>query len=158
MTTTPAAIRASMIAAVRALTPTSLSSRKFLPYTQSAPFIEWCEKHPLASFRLFQVRRIFDEEGIEVSNTDVREIHARWELLVAYPINNQYAKDSGQPGLALDDVLEEDKELIDRAAGSEGYANYSATAVLTESKSVDFGEKVAFIRLQIWTPHYQAAA
>jgi hypothetical protein len=157
--TTPPAIRALMITAVRNVIPTSLSSTRFVQYDQAMKFVDWCLKNIRGCFRKFQVRRMFEEEGVVVSNTDVREIGARWELLIAYPIDNRYAKNSGQVGRGIDDVLSEDIQLVDIAAGSEGYQNYNnTTPVITETKTVEFeGDKVAFIRLTIHTPHYQAS-
>ena len=126
-TTTAAAIRDRMIAVISALVPSSLSSDAFIEYPNEATgnFRVWANANPGAAWRSFQVRTILDPtayHAVEVSNTDLEENYGTFVVTVSYPQDSR-AGDGG--ALRRDDVIDQDRKMIEKAIGLDGAANFT---------------------------------
>lgn len=123
--TTPEAIRDRIIDVIAALTPTRLSSDRFIPFRneRDGNFEKWAKAHAAGCRRRFQVRRIKRVDPPTVSNNDVVELITTMRILVAYP---QTHRDGEDAALDRDDTLDADMMQIDKAIGMAGRQNLSA--------------------------------
>lgn len=135
-TTTKSAIRDRMIAVISALVPSSLSDTLFVPYRNEddGNIKPWCETNPAAALRRFQVRTVVDAAGykpVAVSNSDLEENYGVFVVTVGYP-KNARAGDVDGAALGRDDLIDEDRRMIEKAIGLDGAANFTpATADAT---------------------------
>lgn len=152
-TTTYSAVRDTILSQIEGITPTSETSRLFRRHNEVDDLEVWAEAHPAAAFRRFDVRRVFDDDFPEVSNTDVEEELALVEVTVAYP----RVQTGTYRSPSLRDVLmNEDKNALRKAVGIGGYANYTDAACIQENSSTIELEAVVFLRLQLTLAFYRS--
>ncbi len=123
---TAESIRDRVIALIKALTPTTLSSDKFREYRNegAANFDDAMEKNPAAAFRRFQVRQVGDEEDPDVSNTQFEAVVLSLEIRIAYPQTHRYGPANG---MDRDDVINQDWLRVNFAAGIYGRGNFTGS-------------------------------
>lgn len=125
--TSSSAIRDTMSAALKALTPGANGEAKFREHDNRSmlgfEFQQWCEKSPQAAFRRFLVRSDGNPRMTGASNTDADWVETAMEVTVAYPRDHRYGP---QQKLDLDDTIEQDAKRIRWAVGVNGYAAIAA--------------------------------
>ena len=121
-------IRDAFLAAVEALTPpTRNASTRYRAHRDVQPFAEWCAANPLACFRRFEMLAGLDLVKEGIGSGDQWMFTQSLNLVMAYP-----RRELGKYGLEnerhLDDVIQADFHLIDKAIGQDGshQGNYVA--------------------------------
>lgn len=152
-TTTYRSILDAQLAQVESTAPTDHTAFPFRRHREKDEFEVWAELHPNAAFRRFDIRRILDEEFPEVSNTDVEEVTATQELLVAYPMTMTGVYQTPRD---RDVLMDEDKDALRDAVGISGYANYTNAAIHREEVTTLEIESVLFLRLQLTVSFYRS--
>lgn len=156
--TTAEAIRDYVISLIRALTPTTQPSARFIPHNheRDGKFEAWCEAKGSAPFRRFSVRSVHTDRRPRTSNLYVEEHFLTLEMLFAYPMTSRTGKDGA---LDRDDTADLDRKLITQAVCVNGYANFvgavnpNATP-LAEGDPVSFRE-LAGVELLVITQTYR---
>ena len=145
-TTTISAIRIGQAALIRALSPSSQSTRKFVEYEQREDFQLWAEANPTSALRRFSIEDDATYETPLGSDTDSEEIETQMTVTIAYPHDTRYG--SGKPQDQRD-VMREDLHQIDTAIGHRGSAGYVSgqRAAVADAKEFDDGDGVDFLRL-----------
>lgn len=134
-TTTQAAIRDQCILMIAAIAPRSNSGDKFVAYPSNADgeFVPWAESTPDGAFRRFFVRATGSDKPVEVSNTDIETHYTELEVMVAYP---KTARTGTRGALDRDDVIDQDRFLIEHAIGLLGAANFVTPAATYRGHTV----------------------
>jgi hypothetical protein len=133
-----------MIRTIKALTPATLSSDKYLATeTDMADFREYAEGHESAVLREYEIEKISDmHEGTQNHQIELRFVQA--ELVMAYPhhFGSYQAKDlEGQWNeRALRALADEDRNIIDKAIGLRGGCNYVAAQRSCVVGEIEFEE------------------
>lgn len=122
MTTTAAAIRDTMTAAVTALVPRSVSTDRFHLYDEDGTtFQAWASENPQASFRWFSILDTGVRAPPSVMGGNYQRDRVTFEVVVAYPHTNRYGPDAGRE---REDVIEQDQRQLEHALGPFGAASY----------------------------------
>lgn len=141
------AIRDEQERLIKALTPTSRASERFKLFPGEDDFFSWLETNPQAATRVFEITNPNDGVDPLVSNTDIVDQEQSEDVAIAYPLDfGLYGFDNMR---ALEDLIAEDKWLIDQEIGLHGYTNYLAGQHLTtlESSQVIRFDQVAILAL-----------
>ncbi len=158
MSTTQAAIRDSMIASVRGLTPTYHAAEKFRQHRDRLDLRAWAAQNPASCLRLFSVRFVADLEPPTVSDTESEMVTRSIEVVVAYPADGRHGKDLELRD--LDDVIEEDLRMIDDTIGTNGFAHLAGTnpgaTVITDGDAREDGGAVTFGVLRMRCHYYRS--
>ena len=125
-TSTAAAIRDRAITVIKAIVPSSDSTLHFIPFENefAADFRYAMNGAPDGGHRRFQVRTTGLGRGPTVTNSDVEERILELEVVVAYPQDHRWGADNA---LDRDDVMEQDRNLIETEIGVRGAANFTAS-------------------------------
>lgn len=121
--TTSGAIRDQMISILEALTPGALPE-KYKRYRGEGDgnFKRWVSSQPDAGFRRFQIREVGTHVPPSITNTDVEEDTATFQIIVAYP---QSARFGAKQSLSRDDVITADRIQLEREIGMAARAHFS---------------------------------
>lgn len=151
-TTTAAAIRAVMVAAVKALRPATISQSRFEQHDEKIEIRRWALQSPVGSLRRFSIRDDGDLQGTG-GDTGQEWVTATFEVVIAYPTDYRYgAAAEGQ--LALHNTIERDLAQIDRTIGTSGFALYGDGAVITDRRGREDTDAVSFgvltLKVSFW--------
>lgn len=156
MTTTPAAIRDSLVTAIQALSPQTHAAEafRFAPRMhQYTDFREWAGANDSACFRKFDI--VFGEENpAGAMDQDTWRVDATLQLVVSYPAHHaKYGRDNSGD---MADTMHQDLVQLATAIGLYGRANYPASAIpkLPEAKEFEDGEGVRFAVLTMGVEYY----
>lgn len=121
-TTTTQAIRNRIETVVEAITPSAHADLGFDAYRDEAgaDFRRWARAHPEVCTRRFQARTVASVQTTDVTNTDVEARLATFEVIVAYA-----KRWRAGASFDRDDTIEVDQNLIERAIGRDGHANFA---------------------------------
>lgn len=146
--TTEAAIRATLVTLVAAITPGLLIRDAFVAHQEEGDFVQWCESASDACFRRFSIRDTGGTDRPEVTNITEELRTVVFAVLVAYPDNFRYGSDAGRN---QDDVMVSDRYLLEGAIGLRGYGNLVDASWLRDHYSVSFvkGIGITFIEMRI---------
>ncbi len=114
-TATYAQIRDEQARLIEAITPTTAADVKFRRDEGRVEFSKWVEQNPTASFRRFSILGSMRDEGPLVTNCDTETYRTDTIVVVAYP--KQFGKYGGDNIRDLQDLVDEDKFLLDNAIG-----------------------------------------
>ncbi len=143
-TTTYEAMRATMIAQIEAIAPTSFDNAPFRVNRAEMDFRAWAADNPTACMRRFAVVDLFDYEPPETSNEDVEWIVGTQEILVAYPNDNRYG---GANRRDQRDIVREDMYAIDNVVGHRGTRNYTDGHAVLDAWNLELDEGVSILAL-----------
>ena len=116
-----------MIVLVQALTPTTLSSDRFLAHREGGDLRTWAEAHPTACLRRFSIRNLGDCAPAVVSDTRVEETSDTFEVVIAYAPNGRHGPNFLTE---VDKAIESDQTQVHKTIGPPGYASLTATATV----------------------------
>jgi hypothetical protein len=138
MATTFNSIRSQQMTLIEALTPSSLAGQKFRRHREATSFMEWVEANPAACFRRFEILRNWDDDQQPTSDGSLEGAAHSMELRVAYPLREKglYGAENERD---MDELIDQDRRLIDGAIGLNGGANYVANQHLCESTGHEVG-------------------
>jgi hypothetical protein len=138
MPTTFNSIRDQQIALIEALTPSSLSGQKFRRHREATPFMGWVEANPAACFRRFEILRNWDDDQQPTSDGSLEGAAHSMEVRVAYPLREKglYGPENERD---MDELIDQDRRLIDGAIGLNGGVNYVSSQHLCESTGHEVG-------------------
>lgn len=122
--TTPEAIRDRIITVIESLTPRHDVGVRFARFRNEGrgDLDAWVVANAAGAHRRFQVRRIRQRDGAEVSNSDFEEVRCTFAVRIAYPQTHRWG---GDAALDRDDVIDADLYDIDQAIGMNGRPNFS---------------------------------
>ena len=165
---TAEAIRDRIYTLIEALTPSSLSSIKFLRHRNElgADFDEWAEKNPTAALRRFQVREVGDDEPPLVTHLTQETVRVQFEIRIAYPQTHRYGPANG---MDRDDVANADwKQIKQTITGTGGNARsnftsatdgqYDCTPLASSSKTREAGGKIDYSVIVVEFEYTRATA
>ena len=121
--TTIESIRDRIIAVIEGLTPSHLANTRFVRYRNEGrgDFVAWSDEEPSKSLRRFQVRDLGLDQPPAITNSDISEDEAVFEIRIAYGMQNRYGK---YGALDRDDIMREDQYRVEQAVGLCGRANF----------------------------------
>lgn len=140
--TTAKLIREKQSTLLRAITPNSLSNKKFREYDRSEPFEEWADAKAVACLRTFYIEDLSTYEGALISDGQVEQVQTTFQLQVAYPKDQRYP--GGKTRSDALDLIEADRVDIDTTIGLLGSNNYvtGQHACVSSSKEIEDLENV----------------
>lgn len=156
-TGTYAQIRDEQARLIEALTPTSAAAVTFKREEGRVDFRQWAQANPSACFRRFSIIGSMRDEGPLVSNTDFETYRTDTIVTVAYP--KQMGKYGADNIRDLQDLIEEDRFLIDDTIGHRGQNNQLACQNYcrrTEDPSVDDAGAVWLVTLTFETEYQRS--
>ena len=143
-TTTWRAVRQQMVTVLKALTPSSLAADKYrVTETEQADFSGYAEAADYRVLREYEIDMISEEfDGVQNYQEELRVVAA--ELTMAYPHHwaAYQTKDTTNTWneRALRSLANEDRNIIDKAIGIRGGANYVAGQRRCAVGASDFDE------------------
>lgn len=149
--TTLAAVIDVMRTAVKGVTPTTHAGVAYKPWNEWGDFRGWAERAPAGAFRWFSIRRDGGITPPAVTNTDLEEVEAEVECVVAYPKDYRYGQ---QMAKDMDDCIEADLMQVEHKIGTNGFQTIETAGdacSLTLSSEIEDGTACAFgvLRLRV---------
>lgn len=131
MATTFNAIRDQQLTLIEALTPSKHAGVKFRRHREATPFMAWVEANPKGCFRKFEVLRNWDDEQRPTADGSLEGASHTMEVRVAYPLEmGLYGSENERD---MEELLDQDRRLIDAAIGLNGGTNYVSNQHLCQS-------------------------
>jgi hypothetical protein len=158
--TTGAAIRASMITAMRALVPAQLAQH---PYTAAREevvdgFRKWAEQNPAAAMRRFSIRDVGRGVAPGFEDNVLEHVERAWECVVAYPLRELglFGADAGR---SLEDVMDADAKQVKFAIGTPGFQTLgiSSACVINDPPEYETGEACKFVVIPLRVTFWRTA-